>query len=83
MTQIRSERRGSVELLTLDRPKALNALDRAMLEELLECCERIRVDRSLRAVVLTGAGRAFAAGADRAEGMDAFLEKRAPSFENH
>ncbi len=73
MNRIRSERRGSVELLTLDRPKALNALDRATLEELLECCERFGADTSVRAVVLTGEGRAFAAGADIAEmrGLDA------------
>ncbi len=73
MNRIRSERRGPIELLTLDRPKALNALDRATLEELLECCERLGADTSVRAVVLTGEGRAFAAGADIAEmrGLDA------------
>ncbi len=73
MSRIRSERRGRVELLTLDRPKALNALDRATLEELLDCCERLGADTSVRAVVLTGEGRAFAAGADIAEmrGLDA------------
>ncbi len=73
MNRIRSERRGSVELLTLDRPKALNALDRAALEALLDCCERLAADPSVRAVVLTGEGRAFAAGADIAEmrGLDA------------
>jgi len=73
MNRIRSERRGPVELLTLDRPKALNALDRATLEELLSCCERLDADTSVRAVVLTGEGRAFAAGADIAEmrGLDA------------
>ncbi len=73
MNRIRSERRGPVELLTLDRPKALNALDRATLEALLDCCERLGADTSVRAVVLTGEGRAFAAGADIAEmrGLDA------------
>jgi enoyl-CoA hydratase len=73
MNRIRSERRGPVELLTLDRPKALNSLDRATLEELLECCARLGADTSVRAVVLTGEGRAFAAGADIAEmrGLDA------------
>jgi len=73
MSRIRSERRGSVELLTLDRPKVLNALDRATLEELLDCCGRLGADTSVRAVVLTGEGRAFVAGADIAEmrGLDA------------
>ena len=72
MDRIKSERRGSVELLTLDRSKALNALDRLTLEEIIECCERISADQSVRAVVVTGAGRAFAAGADIAEmrGLD-------------
>jgi len=67
MNRIRSERRGPVELLTLDRPKALNALDRATLEELRDQCERLGADTAVRAVVLTGEGRAFAAGADIAE----------------
>ncbi len=60
-------------MLTLNRPKALNALDRATLEALLDCCERLGADTSVRVVVLTGEGRAFAAGADIAEmrGLDA------------
>jgi enoyl-CoA hydratase len=64
---IRLERRGAVVLLTLDRPERLNALDRATLECLRAHAEAIASDASLRAVVLTGAGRAFAAGADIAE----------------
>ena len=61
---VRSERRGSVVLLTLDRPDALNALDRATLEALRVRVEEVGRDPEARALVLTGAGRAFAAGAD-------------------
>ncbi len=61
---VRLEARGPVALLTLDRPKALNALDRATLEALESRCGEVASDGSYRALVLTGAGRAFAAGAD-------------------
>jgi enoyl-CoA hydratase len=67
METIRSEARGAVAVLTLDRPKALNALDRATLTALRERCSELSQRRDLRAVVLTGEGRAFAAGADIAE----------------
>jgi enoyl-CoA hydratase len=59
-----SERRGPVALLTLNRPDALNALNRGLLETLSERTAEIAADSSVRAVVVTGAGRAFAAGAD-------------------
>lgn len=64
---VRLERRGPVALLVLDRPKALNALDRATLEALLARAEGLRDDADVRAAVVTGEGRAFAAGADIAE----------------
>jgi enoyl-CoA hydratase len=64
---VRSERRGAVVLLTLDRPRALNALDRATLERLRARVAEVAADGAVRALVLTGAGRAFAAGADIAE----------------
>jgi enoyl-CoA hydratase len=67
MGSVRLERRGAVALLTLDRPEALNALDTATLEALGSRCAELAADRDLRAVVVTGAGRAFAAGADIAE----------------
>jgi enoyl-CoA hydratase len=67
MELVRRETRGPVALLTLDRPKALNALDSAMLRALSARCAEIAADPAVRAVVLTGAGRAFAAGADVAE----------------
>ena len=72
MDPIRSERRGPVALLTLDRPKAMNALDSATLEALWARCEEVAADASVRAVVVAGEGRAFAAGADIAEmqGLD-------------
>jgi len=59
-----SERRGPVALLTLNRPDALNALNRGLLETLADRTAEIAADSSVRAVVVTGAGRAFAAGAD-------------------
>lgn len=70
---VRLERRGAVALLTLDRPQVLNALDRATLLGLREQVGVLSGDPALRAVVLTGEGRAFAAGADIAEmrGLDA------------
>ena len=67
MDRIRSDRRGPVAILTLDRAKALNAIDSATLESLRDHCAVLAGDGSVRAVVLTGAGRAFAAGADVAE----------------
>lgn len=62
-----SERRGPVGVLTLNRPEALNALSRALLEALEARTRELAGDPSVRAVVVTGAGRAFAAGADIAE----------------
>jgi enoyl-CoA hydratase len=59
-----SERRGPVALLTLNRPDALNALNAALLKSLAARTAEIAADSSIRAVVVTGAGRAFAAGAD-------------------
>jgi enoyl-CoA hydratase len=56
-----------VAVVTLDRPDALNALDRASLEALRARVAEIAADGAARAVVVTGAGRAFAAGADIAE----------------
>jgi enoyl-CoA hydratase len=62
------DRDGPVVLVTLNRPKALNALNRQLLEELSRVVDEIARDESGRVVVITGAGeRAFAAGADIAE----------------
>ena len=59
--------RDGVATLTLNRPEALNSFDRRMKEELREALASLADDRSARAVVLTGAGRAFSAGQDLKE----------------
>jgi enoyl-CoA hydratase len=61
------ERRGPVALVTLNRPEVLNALCRALLEALRDTVRGLARDPDVRAVVVTGAGRAFAAGADISE----------------
>jgi 2-(1,2-epoxy-1,2-dihydrophenyl)acetyl-CoA isomerase len=58
---------GPVATLTLDRPEALNALTVPVKVALREALEGIGADRAVRAVILTGAGRAFCAGQDLAE----------------
>ena len=50
--------------LTLNAPDKLNAVSRKMIAELKDCWERLAADSSVRAVLLTGAGRGFCAGAD-------------------
>ncbi len=67
MDLVRFETRGPVALLTLNRPKALNPLDTATLDSLEAAFRRIAADPDVGALVLTGEGRAFAAGADIAE----------------
>lgn len=59
------EVRDGISFLTLNRPKVLNALNAATLQELQSAIDAVRDDASIRAVLLTGAGeKAFAAGAD-------------------
>lgn len=73
MEAVLSERRGPVAILTIDRPDQFNALDRATLGELEARFAEVREDASVRALVITGNGRAFVAGADISEmrGFDA------------
>ncbi|NPC58895.1 enoyl-CoA hydratase-related protein [Caenimonas soli] len=61
------EVRGAVALITLNRPQALNSFTRAMHQELWDAFDKIEADKSIRALVITGAGRGFCAGADLAE----------------
>ena len=63
-THILTETRGRVALVTLNRPQALNALNRALLTELGESLHTLDADPQIGAIVITGSARAFAAGAD-------------------
>lgn len=58
------DRRDRVATITVNRPDALNALNRTVLEDLAAVAAELAVDDSLDVVILTGAGRAFVAGAD-------------------
>src|ERR1700740_2584051 len=62
------DKRGPIAYVTLNRPKVLNALNKATINELRAAFEDARDDSAVRGVILTGAGeKAFAAGADIAE----------------
>src|SRR3954468_10121796 len=62
--QIRSERRGEVQLVTLNRPDRLNAWTPRMAEELADAFTAANDDADVGAIVVTGEGRGFCAGAD-------------------
>jgi 2-(1,2-epoxy-1,2-dihydrophenyl)acetyl-CoA isomerase len=67
VADLRIETADAVATITLDRPDALNALTVALKEDLLAALEGVAADPAVRAVVLTGAGRAFCAGQDLRE----------------
>ena len=68
------ERKDPLVVVTVNRPKVLNALNRKTLEELMSVLNEYREDESLRVMILTGAGeKSFVAGADISE-----LEKLNP-----
>ena len=68
---IQREDRGSVTILTLNRPDQRNALSRALVAELRDALERVSVDERVRVVVLTGAGSTFCSGMDLKEAASA------------
>ena len=61
------EERGNVGLVTLNRPQALNSFTRQMHHELWAILDKAEANKNIRALVITGAGRGFCAGADLAE----------------
>ncbi|MBN2799608.1 MAG: enoyl-CoA hydratase/isomerase family protein [Deltaproteobacteria bacterium] len=79
MSVVLLERRGPVAIVTINRPKALNALSPEVMVRLGEVIAEVEADRSLRVMILTGAGgKAFVAGADIAEmrGFDILAAER-------
>lgn len=65
LKNIRLEKEGAVAVVTIDRPKALNALNYDTLKELQCCFYELRLDKEIGVVILTGGGeKAFVAGAD-------------------
>ena len=69
MTTIKTEIRDKgVYVITLNRPKVLNSLNKEIIDELLEAFEVAYDDQKIRTVVLTGEGRGFCSGADLAGG---------------
>lgn len=68
MAYVLLDQQEGVATVTLNRPEAMNALSRALRDELCQCLAELAANRSVRAVVLTGAGeRAFTAGLDLKE----------------
>ncbi len=65
-----AEKKGRVGLITLNRPKALNALNAALIEELEQALDSFEADDEVGAIVITGNEKAFAAGADIQEMQD-------------
>ncbi|MEV5650621.1 enoyl-CoA hydratase-related protein [Nocardia sp. NPDC052254] len=67
------ERRGEIAIVRLHRPDRLNAFTAEMCERIIAAFDETDADDTVRAVVLTGTGRAFCAGADLAAGGDTFV----------
>ena len=76
--QITVERRDEVTLVTLNRPERLNAWTPRMSVELADAIERGNDDRAVGAIVVTGAGRGFCAGADMSDTFQSRIDGRDP-----
>jgi len=75
---VRSEHREGIAILTLNRPDKLNAINKAMIEQLGHALDAAEANDSVRAIVVNGAGRAFSAGFD----LDMESEAVRQSLEN-
>jgi len=81
-----SEKRGHVGLITINRPEALNAVNAAVMDGIINSTKAFDEDPEVRCIVITGEGKAFVAGADIKEMheksyMDMFLEDRQSQWE--
>lgn len=76
--QITVERRDAVSLVSLNRPERLNAWTPQMSVELADAIESANQNREVGAIVVTGAGRGFCAGADMADTFQSRIEGRDP-----
>lgn len=79
LADIALERNGEIAIIRLDKPDRLNAQTDQNLLDLIRALDAVDVDDSIRAVVLTGAGRAFCAGADISGGGSTFVAEAGES----
>ena len=70
--QILYEKNGPILTITLNRPDKLNAFTGQMMQEIIEAMDAADADDEVRAIIFTGAGRGFCAGADLSAGKDTF-----------
>ena len=72
------ERRDNIAVLSLNRPNKLNAFTFSMMEEMIDALDALDADDNIHALIITGKGRAFCAGADLSSGQERFN----PSFDD-
>jgi enoyl-CoA hydratase/carnithine racemase len=80
---VRTEVADGVMVLTLDRPDRMNAFTEQMLRDLIAAFDAADADDDVRVVIVTGAGRAFCAGADLATGGETFDASARGGVEEH
>jgi enoyl-CoA hydratase/carnithine racemase len=73
-TQILYEVEDHIATITLNRPDQLNAFTTKMMREMIDAFDRVDADDDVRAVIVTGAGRGFCAGADLSAGGETFAK---------
>ena len=83
MTNVLLEKKGHIAVATINRPKALNALNSQVLEDIDQLVEQVKADDEIRALVITGSGeKAFVAGADIGE-MSTLTPEEGEAFGKH
>jgi len=81
-SHIRLDISDSIATITLARPEKLNAISRRMIHEILAALDEVDRDDGVRAVIVTGDGRAFCAGADLSRGEESFVPPDSSSLIN-
>ena len=72
------EQQDNIAILSLNRPNKLNAFTFSMMEEMIDALDALDADDNVHALIITGKGRAFCAGADLSSGQETFN----PSFDD-